>query len=261
VRCNGHVRLDAMLALADTLGCAQLATGHYARLADRGNASGPLLRAAADPAKDQTYMLAALAPGSLARMSFPLGELTKPEVRRIAADAGLPVAGKPDSQDLCFLAGTDRARFLARHGGLGERAGEVVDARGAPLGRHRGHYAFTVGQRRGLRLGGGEPLYVLDKDAESNRVVVGPRADLLTDRVAVRGARLHRPGARVDRIKLRYRSAPLRARLPGTPSAGRHSALTVHLEAAADAAAPGQLACLMDGDLVVGWGTIARAAT
>ena len=260
VRCNGHVRLDAMLALADVLGCAQLATGHYARLADRGNASGPLLRAAADPAKDQTYMLAALAPKSLARLSFPLGELTKPEVRRIAAEAGLPVAGKPDSQDLCFLAGTDRARFLSRHGGLAERPGELVDRAGAPLGRHRGHQGFTVGQRRGLGLGGGEPLYVLETDAERNRVVVGSRADLMTDCVAVRGARLHRPGARVNRIKLRYRSQPLPARLAGTPPAGRHSALTVHLAAAADAAAPGQLACLMDGDLVVGWGTIARAA-
>ena len=258
VRCNGHVRLDAMLALADALGCARLATGHYARLADRENASGPLLRAAADPVKDQTYMLAALAPRSLARLSFPLGELTKPEVRTIAAEAGLPVAGKPDSQDLCFLAGTDRERFLARHGGLSERPGEVVDREGARLGGHRGHHRFTVGQRRGLHLGGGEPLYVLETDAERNRVVVGSRADLLTDRVAVRGARLHRPGARVDRIKLRYRAQPLPARLAGAPPAGRHAALTVHLDAAADAAAPGQLACLMDGDLVVGWGTITR---
>lgn len=260
VRCNGHVRLDAMLALAGTLGCARLATGHYARLADRGSASGPLLRAAADPAKDQTYMLAALAPESLAKMSFPLGELTKPEVRGVAAEAALPVASKPDSQDLCFLAGTDRARFLSRHGGLGERPGEVVDSAGAVLGRHRGHHGFTVGQRRGLRLGGREPLYVLEKDAESNRVVVGSRADLLTDRVAVRDARLHRPGARVDRIKLRYRSRALPARLAGAPEAGRHASLTVHLDGAADAAAPGQLACLMDGDLVVGWGTIARSA-
>jgi tRNA-uridine 2-sulfurtransferase len=260
VRCNGHVRLDAMLALAGLLGCAQLATGHYARLADRGNASGPLLRVAADPAKDQTYMLAALAPRSLAKLRFPLGELTKPEVRSIAAAAGLPVASKPDSQDLCFLAGTDRARFLARHGGLGERPGEVVDARGALLGRHGGQHGFTIGQRRGLRLGGREPLYVLEKDAERNRVVVGRRADLLTERVAVRGARLHRPGARVDRIKLRYRSQPIPARLAGTPGAGRHGALTVHLDAAADAAAPGQLACLMDGEVVVGWGTVSRPA-
>jgi tRNA-specific 2-thiouridylase len=261
VRCNGHVRLDAMLALADVLGCAQLATGHYARVANRADAEGPLLRVAVDLAKDQTYMLAALAPDSLRRMSFPLGELTKPQVRAIAAEAKLPVAGKPDSQDLCFLAGTDRGRFLARHGGIGERPGEVVDVRGNQLGRHRGHHGFTVGQRRGLGLGGGHPLYVLDKDPDSNRVTVGLRSDLLTDRVTVRAALLHRAGERVDRIKLRYRSAPLAGRLAGTPGAGRHSALTLHLDDAADAAAPGQLACLMDGDLVVGWGTIARAAT
>lgn len=111
VGCNGHVRLDAMLDLAERLGCTRLATGHYARIAEPDHPDGPLLRVAADPAKDQTYMIAALAPASLARMRFPLGELTKPEVRRIAAGAGLPVASKIDSQDLCFLAGTDRARF------------------------------------------------------------------------------------------------------------------------------------------------------
>jgi tRNA-specific 2-thiouridylase len=261
VRCNGHVRLDAMLALAEVLGCGRLATGHYARLADRDHASGPLLRAAADPDKDQTYMLAALAPASLARMSFPLGELTKPQVREIAAQARLPVAGKPDSQDLCFLAGTDHSRFLARHDGLEERAGDVLDSRGVLLGRHRGQHHYTVGQRRGLRVGGPEPLYVLDKDPDANKVVVGPRAALQRDRVSVRGARLHRPGERVDAVKLRYHSRPLPARLAGAPAAGRHAALTVQLEDAADAAAPGQLACFMDGELVVGWGTIARSAT
>src|SRR5205807_8591198 len=105
VGCNGHVRLDAMLDLAERLGCDALATGHYARVAERAHREGPLLRVACDRAKDQSYMLAALAPSSLARLRFPLGELTKPEVRRIARDADLPVASKADSQDLCFLAG------------------------------------------------------------------------------------------------------------------------------------------------------------
>jgi tRNA-specific 2-thiouridylase len=114
VGCNGHVRLDAMLDLADRLGAGTLATGHYARLAELDASAGPLLRAAVDQGKDQTYMLTALSPASLARMRFPLGELEKPEVRRIAAEAGLSVASKVDSQDLCFLAGTSRARFLAR---------------------------------------------------------------------------------------------------------------------------------------------------
>jgi tRNA-uridine 2-sulfurtransferase len=256
VGCNGHVRLDAMLELADQLGCASLATGHYARLVSEPD--GPLLRTAADQAKDQTYMLAALSTQSLARMRFPLGGLTKPEVRRIAADAGLPVAAKADSQDLCFLAGTDRARFLGRHGGLGEQPGDIVDLDGRALGRHRGHHHFTVGQRRGLGLADAEPLYVLEKDARSNRVVVGPRVALETRRVAVRGARLHRAGACVDRVKLRYRSRPLRARVSGDLPAGRHSRLALELAEPMLGAAPGQLACLMDGELVVGWGTIDR---
>ena len=258
VGCNGHVRLDAMLELADRLGCDALATGHYARIAERDEADGPLLRVAADPAKDQTYMLAALKPSSLERMRFPLGELTKPVVREIAAEAGLAVANKADSQDLCFLAGTDRARFLAVHGGLGDRPGPLVTTEGTVVGTHQGQHQFTVGQRRGLGLANGTPLYVLEKDAARNHVVVGPRSELRTTRVAVRAARLHRPGARVDRVKLRYRSRPLAARLPGAPEAGRHAALTIDLEQPVDGAAPGQLACLMDGELVVGWGTITR---
>jgi tRNA-specific 2-thiouridylase len=258
VLCNGHVRLDAMLALADRLGCGHLATGHYARTAEDDDAGGPLLRLAADSAKDQTYMLAALAPDSLARMRFPLGELTKPEVRSIAAEAGLRVASKADSQDLCFLAGTDRPRFLARHGGLGDRPGDIVDRTGAVLGRHRGQHHFTVGQRKGIGVVREHPVYVLDKDAVGNRVVVGSRDELRTARVAVRAARLHRDGTRVDRVKLRYRSKPLTGRLLGAPTAGNHDTLTVDLDGEADGAAPGQLACLMDGELVVGWGTIAR---
>jgi tRNA-specific 2-thiouridylase len=261
VGCNGHVRLDAMLALADRLGCEYLATGHYARVAEAGDAGGPLLRAAVDPAKDQTYMLAALDPASLARMRFVLGDLRKDEVRAIAADAGLPVAAKADSQDLCFLAGTSRARFLQRHGGLGDEPGEIVGVDGELLGRHAGQHRFTVGQRRGLGLTAGpahaEPLFVLAKDAASRRVTVGPRAALGSDRVRVRGARLNRSGARVDRVKLRYHSRALAARVVGDPDPGRHRTLELALSETADTVAPGQLACLMDGELVVGWGTIA----
>ena len=242
VGCNGHVRLDAMLDLATTLGCETLATGHYARTAEDDHPHGPLLRAAVDPAKDQTYMLAALSPASLARLRFPLGELTKPEVRELAARAGLPVASKVDSQDLCFMAGTSRARFLARHAGIGEIPGAIVDQDGEILGRHTGQHRFTVGQRRGIGIpAAGEPLFVLEKDAETNRVIVGPRRALQTTTVSVRHARLHREGARVDRVKLRYRSRPIGAHIVGD-------------------LAPGQLACLLDGELVVGWGTIARSA-
>lgn len=258
IRCNGHVRLDAMLDFADRLGAATLATGHYARVED--GPEGPLLRAAVDAWKDQTYMLAALAPDSLARMRFPLGELTKPQVRELAAEAQLPVASKPDSQDLCFLAGTSRAAFLARHAGIAERPGEIVDSGGHVLGTHRGHQAYTVGQRRGLGVAAEEPLYVLRTEAASNRVVAGTRAELETTSVQLRGARLHRDGARVDRVKLRYRAKPLPARLVGAPAAGAHRRLEVALDQPVDGAAPGQLACLLDGDVVIGWATIDRPA-
>jgi len=261
VRCNGRVRLDAMIALADRLGASGLATGHYARIAR--DAEGPLLVSPADPSKDQTYMLSALAPGSLARLRFPLADLTKPEVREIAADAGLPVAKRPESQDLCFLAGEGKRAFLARYAGLADRSGEVVGKGGAVLGRHRGHHHFTVGQRRGLGIASPDPLYVLSTDAGSNRVTVGSRDDLARDRVRVRDAVLHRDGRRVNRVRLRYRSKPLPCELePGTgardlPAPGSHLELTVKLSEPAYAVAPGQTASLLDGEAIVGYGTIA----
>lgn len=242
VRCNGHVRLDAMLDLADRLGAARLATGHYARRSDDG-----LLRAAADPAKDQTYMLAALSRRSLARLRFPLGELTKPEVRALAREHDLPVASKPDSQDLCFLAGTGRERFLARHGGLDERPGEVLDRDGHVLGTHRGHFHYTVGQRRGFGAHGPEPVYVLGTDARANTVTVGPREALDVDRVPLRGLRLHRDAAEVDAVKLRYRAAAVPCRLDGSDAV---------LDRPFSAPAPGQTAVLLAGDVVVGCATI-----
>jgi tRNA-specific 2-thiouridylase len=248
VRCNGGVRLDAMVALADRLGAADLATGHYARVTDDG-----LLRAAADAAKDQSYMLAAVAPATLARLRFPLGGLTKPEVRALARAAGLPVADKRESQDLCFLAGTGKAAFLARHGGLRDRDGAIVDRRGRELGRHRGAHHFTVGQRKGLRVAADEPLYVLATDPAANTVTVGPRAALAAATVAVRDAVLHRPHTEVDRVKLRYRSKPLAC----TVAAPQGATLTLALDEPAGRPAPGQVACLMRGDAIAGHGIIA----
>lgn len=248
VRCNGHVRLDAMVELADRLGARHLATGHYARVEDG------LLALAADPAKDQTYMLSALAPATIARLRFPLGDLTKPEVRALAEEADLPVARAPESQDLCFLAGTGKARFLERHGRLRDRDGVIVDRAGRELGRHRGHQHYTVGQRKGLGLslpdadGRPEPLFVLATDADANTVTVGPRAELRTQRVTLRGVRLHRPAAEVDAVKLRYRQRPLAATLEGDE---------VVLGEPVDAAAPGQAAMLLRGTAIVGSGWVA----
>jgi len=252
VLCNGELRIDAMIALADRLGAARLATGHYARIVDDG--AGPLLSRAADDAKDQTYMLSALRPGSLARLRFPLAELTKPEVRRIATEAGLEVAGRAESQDLCFLAGQGKREFLRRHAGLVERPGDVVDRSGRRVGSHSGHHNFTVGQRRGLGVAAGEPLYVLATDAGANRVVAGTRAELETRRVRIRGATLHRPAERVDGVRLRYHSPKRECSLE---LGAELDEATVELVDPVDGAAPGQVACLMDGDLVVGHGTIA----
>ena len=254
VACNGELRLDAMVALARRIGASKLATGHYARLADDG--AGPLLAAPADPAKDQTYMLAGVRPQTLAALRFPLAELRKPEVRELAAHAGLAVAAKRESQDLCFLAGEGKRAFLARRAGLGDREGELVDRAGVSLGRHRGHHHFTVGQRRGLGVAAPEPLYVIATDAESNRVTVGRREELAVRQVRVRGATLHRPSARVDRVRLRYHSPAIACSVELRP-AGTHEHLQIDLAEPAFGVAPGQTACLMDGDLVVGQATIA----
>jgi tRNA-specific 2-thiouridylase len=244
VRCNGRVRIDAMAELAQRLGADALVTGHYARVRDG------LVRVAADAGKDQSYMLAAVAPATLERLRFPLGELHKEQVRELARRAGLAVAGKPDSQDLCFLAGAGRDAFLARHGDLGERPGAVLDAGGRELARHGGAHRFTVGQRRGLRIGGGTPLYVLATDASANTVTVGPREQLAAHTVALREPVLHRP--RFDRVRLRYRQRAVRC--TGERRDGR---LVLSLAEPVYGVAPGQLACLMLGESVVGHATVA----
>ena len=246
VRCNGMVRFDAMLALAGQLGAARLDTGHYARIADDGH--GPLVRAGADPAKDQSYVLARLTGEELSRLRFPLGELAKPRVRDLAEAAGLSVARKPESQDLCFLAGTNGPDFMSRHGAPRARAGAIVDSKGTVLGEHDGHQRFTVGQRRGIGVAGPEPLYVLAKDSQANRVVVGPRAELAVDSVAVDPLVLHRPDARATSVRLRYHGPTLAC------TVSRRERIALQREVARPA--PGQTACLMDGDLVVGWGTM-----
>ncbi|MDQ3572759.1 MAG: tRNA 2-thiouridine(34) synthase MnmA [Actinomycetota bacterium] len=253
VLCNGALRIDAMVALADRLGASHLVTGHYAEIADDGE--GPLLRVAADEAKDQTYMLSGVSPATIARLRFPLAALTKPEVRERAAAAGLAVASKRESQDLCFLAGEGKRSFLARHG-LADRPGEVVGLAGEVLGEHPGHHHFTVGQRRGLGVANAEPMYVVRTEAKRNRVVVGGREDLATTQVRMRDAHLHRSSARANCVRLRYHSHALPCRVSAA-GAGKHAELELELDVPAYGVSPGQTACLMDGDLVIGRATIA----
>ncbi len=251
VRCNGSVRLEPMIGLAERLGAAGLATGHYARVADDGE--GPLLAPAGDDGKDQTYMLAGLPTELLGRLRFPLGGLRKAEVREIAAAAELPVASRPESQDLCFLAGVGKRGFLARHGGLGPRRGAIVDPTGRRLGEHDGHHEFTVGQRRGLRLAAPEPLYVLATDARANTVTVGTRRELACRHVEIEAPTFHRDAERIDAVKLRYRAPALACSVSGNGE-GR---LRIDLERETTRPAPGQTAVFFADGLVVGHATIA----
>jgi tRNA-uridine 2-sulfurtransferase len=256
VRCNGKVRLDAMIELADRLGAQTLATGHYARVLQDGR-GGPLLRVAVDEGKDQSYALAALSPSSLARLRFPLGELRKPEVRERAARAGLEVARKPDSQDLCFLAGTRRADFLARHGDLRRRTGPIVDRDGRKLGEHDGVHTLTLGQRHGLGISGSDdPLYVVATDNRTNTVTVGGREELRTTAVRVREVTLHRDAAEVDAVKIRYRGSRMPCRIEQRVPAGTHERIELRTPTEIERTAPGQVACLYAGEAIVGHGTI-----
>jgi tRNA-specific 2-thiouridylase len=208
IRCNGGFRFAELLAFARRAGADRLATGHYARTAEH---DGRLLLArAADPAKDQSYMLAQVDPKHLDRLWFPLGEQSKDETRAEAAAAGLSVARRADSQEACFLAGDDYRTFLERHG-FAPRDGAVVDETGRELGRHDGYWRFTPGQRKGVGVATGAPVYALRADAATNTVVVGPRASLAQTQVRARG-RLYADVARAD-AKLRYRSPAVAARV------------------------------------------------
>ena len=249
IRCNGGFRFAELLAFARRAGAAKLATGHYARIVERDGKH--FLARAADPAKDQSYMLASLDPRKLARVAFPLGEQDKDATRAEAERAGLAAARRPESQEACFLAGDDYRTFLGRQG-LAAAEGAIVDEDGHELGRHEGFWRFTPGQRRGLGLASPEPLYVLGSRPAANAVVVGPRESLARRTVEARG-RLHADLTRVE-AKLRYRSTPSPASVEKTAAGFR-----LRLDEPAYGVAPGQAAVLYDGDLVVGQGTITRA--
>jgi tRNA-uridine 2-sulfurtransferase len=249
IRCNGGFRFAELFAFAQRVGAPALATGHYARIVERDGAR--LLARGVDPAKDQSYMLATLDPRSLGRVIFPLGEQTKEETRAEAAAAGLAVARRPDSQEACFLAGDDYRSFLERHG-LAREQGPIVDEAGRTLGTHDGHWRYTAGQRRGLRVSAQEPLYALDSVPRTNTVVVGPRASLARTRVEARG-RLYVSASHVE-AKLRYRSPSVPALVEPTVNGFRLS-----LEEPAYGVARGQAAVLYDGDVVVGSGLVTSA--
>ena len=250
IRCNGAFRFGRLLAFARRAGADTLATGHYARIVEhRGRR---LLARAADPDKDQSYMLARLDPSKLDRIVFPLGEQTKTETRAEAERAGLAVATRGESQEACFLAGDDYRAFLERRG-VAAADGAIVDKDGVELGRHSGHWRYTPGQRKGLGVAAAQPLYALSSNPRTNTVVVGPRSALGRTIVEAAG-RLYVPVEQVE-AKLRYRSDAVPARVEATASGFR-----LELATPSYGVAPGQAAVLYDGDAVVGAGLIRRSA-
>ncbi len=249
IRCNGAFRFAELLAFARRVGASALATGHYARIVERDG--GLLLARALDENKDQSYMLARLAPRHLGRIRFPLGEQTKDETRAEAAAAGLTAAHRAESQEACFLAGGDYRSFLDRHG-LPSRGGAIVDETGEQVGEHGGYWRFTPGQRRGLGVAAVEPLYALSTDPRTNTVVVGPHSSLARSCVSARG-QLYVPAGRVT-AKLRYRSPAVAATVEETAAGFR-----LHLDEPAYGVARGQAAVLYDGDVVVGSGLVTSA--
>ncbi|HYZ49169.1 MAG TPA: tRNA 2-thiouridine(34) synthase MnmA [Sphingomonas sp.] len=247
VRCNMGVKFTDLFALARDLGADCLATGHYVRRVEGPH--GPELHRAADPARDQSYFLFATTSEQLGYLRFPLGGLPKPEVRAIAAELGLGVAAKPDSQDICFVPDGDYARLVKKLRPEAETEGEIVDLSGRLLGRHKGLIHFTVGQRKGLEIGGQpEPLYVIRLEPEAQRVVVGPRRAL-----AVASARLSEInwlGGSFDAplaAKVRSLAKPVPARLTGDRLVFTQPEYGV---------SPGQAAVLYAGDHVLGGGWI-----
>jgi tRNA-specific 2-thiouridylase len=246
VRCNGGFRFAQLLAFARRAGAGRLATGHYARIVrHRGRL---LLARGADELKDQSYMLARLDPAKLERVWFPLGDQTKAQTRVEAARAGLAVAARAESQEACFLAGDDYRAFLERRGLVG-REGEIVDEEGRVLGTHAGYWRFTPGQRRGLGIGGGEPLYALRTNAATNAVVVGPRTALARTTVRADG-RLYVPVERAE-VKVRYRSPAIGADVEPAPRG-----FLLSLDEPVYGVAPGQSAVLYEDDAVVGCGLV-----
>ena len=261
IACNRFLKFEALQKRRREMGLDYVATGHYARRRwDEATGRWQLLRAS-DPAKDQSYVLYHLTQDTLAHMLFPLGELTKDEVREMARAHGFVTAEKPESQDICFVPDGDYAGFIAGRCGADTAfsPGEIVDREGRVLGEHAGLIRYTIGQRKGIGVAAREPLYVLGKDAFANQLIVGFKDELLSSGVVACDVNLISGGVlegpRKVQVKTHYRQRPVLATAEQTGP----DELTVTFEEPQRAAAPGQAAVLYEGDVVLGGGTIARA--
>lgn len=256
IECNRKIKFAAMLDRAEILGFDKIATGHYA-IVERAENGRYLLKKAADKQKDQTYVLYCLTQEQLSRTLFPLGGLTKAQVREIAAENGFVNAKKPDSQDICFVPDGDYAAFIERQTGETAPCGDFTDINGNVLGKHKGIIRYTVGQRKGLGIALGKPVFVLSKNAETDTVVLGDEDGLFYKRVLV--DRLNfipfdnlEEEMRVT-AKLRYRHTEQPAVI--YPAGG---GVIVEFDRPQRAPSPGQAAVFYDGDIVVGGGTIVK---
>lgn len=257
-RCNEHIKFGEFLRRADDLGIDFVATGHYVRSVRDTSGAWHLLKGA-DPNKDQSYMLHTLGQGELARSRFPVGAMPKAETRRHAERLGLPVASKPDSQEVCFVPGADHAAFLEEHAPALVRPGTIEDPGGTVLGEHRGTFRYTIGQRRGLGVSTGERAYVVDVDAAAARVVVGPgellaRRGLVADRVHWVAGESPAAGPFEADVRLRYRGEDVPAVID--PSGEE---LTIEFRTPQRGVAPGQSAVVYRGDELLGGARILRA--
>ena len=261
--CNNHVKFDQLLATARQVGAELLATGHYARIEQEGDTGRYLLRRAVDQSKDQTYFLFGLTQEQLRRTIFPLGSLTKREVRELAVRMNLPVAGKPESQEICFVPSGDTARFVESYrreqgGELPPADGDILSADGRALGRHRGVHHYTVGQRKGLGLATGSPLYVLSIDSATQRIVVGAESALYSRTCRVRDLNWiafdFPPASLRAAVKIRHQHLAAPATL-----FPERDAVRVEFDEPQRAITPGQAAVFYQDDLVLGGGWIAPA--
>ncbi len=253
VECNRQIRFTYLLERALALDADFLATGHYARI--RRTPDGLRLLQGKDANKDQSYVLHMLGQEQLARVLFPIGEYTKDEVRALAREAGLSVASKQESQDLCFLGDGDYRRFLRDYAGSAQTPGPIFDGDGREVGRHDGLAFYTIGQRKGLGISSAEPLFVIGKDTRHNALLVGPRAALGCAAFSVRGVNwiAGTPAGPISAaVKIRYKAAALPAII--TPSG---TSAAVQLHEPAPAITPGQAAVFYDGEICLGGGLIA----